>query len=87
MKHHLRANGLAVAAFLLVGLASFGQAAPPAAAAVTEVEATAAAKHGAEWMTLLQEPSGELASFGGDWSMISLASVGINAADVRTLAG
>jgi hypothetical protein len=85
MKHPLRARALATAAFLLFGLASFGQAAPPAAAAVTEAEEMAAARHGAEWMTLLQEPSGELASFGGDWSMISLASVGINAADVRLL--
>ncbi|MFZ1154517.1 MAG: prenyltransferase/squalene oxidase repeat-containing protein [Solirubrobacteraceae bacterium] len=83
MKHPLRANGLAIATLLLFGLAWFSQAAPLATAAVTEVEETAAAKHGAEWMTLLQEPSGELASFGGDWSMISLASVGINAADVR----
>ena len=83
MKHPLRARALATAAFLLFGLASLGQAAPPAAAAVTEAEATAAAKHGAEWIASLQEPSGELASFGGDWSMISLASVGINAADAR----
>ncbi len=83
MKHPLRAKALAAMAFPLVGLALLSQATPPAAAAVTEVEETAAAKHGAEWMTLLQEPSGELASFGGDWSMISLASIGINAADVR----
>lgn len=85
MKHPLRVNGLAAAALVMLGLASLGQAAvpAPAAAAVTAAEETAAAKHGAEWMTLLQEPSGELASFGGDWSMIGLASVGINAADVR----
>jgi hypothetical protein len=83
MKHPLGVHGLAAAALAILGLASFGQAAAPAAAAVTEAEATAAAKHGAEWIALLQEPSGELASFGGDWSMISLASVGINAADVR----
>ncbi len=83
MKHPLRVNGLAATALVILGLASLGQAAAPAAAAVTEAEETAAAKRGAEWMTLLQEPSGELASFGGDWSMISLASVGINAADVR----
>jgi len=83
MKHPLRARALAAIAFLLIGLALLGRAAPPAAAAVTEAEQRAAAKRGAEWMTLLQEPSGELSSFGGDWSMISLASVGINAADVR----
>jgi hypothetical protein len=83
MKHPLRARALAATAFLLVGLATFSQAASPAAAAVTEAAEKAAAKHGAEWMTSLQEPGGELASFGGDWSMISLASVGINAADVR----
>jgi hypothetical protein len=83
MKHPLRASGLAIAMLLSLGLAAFGPAASPAAAAVTEVEELAAARHGAEWIALLQEPSGELASFGGDWSMISLASVGINAADVR----
>jgi hypothetical protein len=84
MKHHLRVNGLAIATLLSLGLAAFGSPAVCAAAtAVTEAEETAAAKHGAEWMTLLQEPGGELASFGGDWSMISLASVGVNAADVR----
>jgi hypothetical protein len=83
MKHPLRVNGLAIAMLLSLGLATFGHSVAPAAAAVTDAEETAAAKHGAEWMTLLQEPSGELASFGGDWSMIGLASVGINAADVR----
>jgi hypothetical protein len=83
MKHPLRANGLATAMLLTLGLAAFGPAVSPAAAAVTGAEEMAAAKHGAEWMTLLQEPGGGLPSFGGDWSMISLASVGINAADVR----
>ncbi|HEU0251208.1 MAG TPA: prenyltransferase/squalene oxidase repeat-containing protein [Solirubrobacteraceae bacterium] len=82
MKHPLKAR-LVAAMLLALSLAAFGQAAPPAAAAVSAAEEMAAARHGAEWMTLLQEPSGELASFGGDWSMISLASVGINAADVR----
>ena len=83
MKHPLRVNGLAIAMLLSLGMAAFGPAVSPAAAAVTDAEETAAAKHGAEWMTLLQEPGGELPSFGGDWSMISFASVGINAADVR----
>jgi hypothetical protein len=82
MKHPLRVNGLAIAMLLSLGIAAFGPTLSPAAA-VTKAEETAAAKQGAEWMTLLQEPSGELASFGGDWSMISLASVGVNAADVR----
>jgi hypothetical protein len=82
MKHPLRVNALAVATLLSLGLAAFGPNISPTAAA-TGAEEMAAAKHGAEWMTLLQEPSGELAAFGGDWSMISLASVGINAADVR----
>jgi hypothetical protein len=83
MKHPLRVNGLAIAMLLALSLAAFGPVVTPAAAAVTQAEATAAATRGAEWMKLLQEPSGELASFGGDWSMIGLASVGINAADVR----
>jgi hypothetical protein len=83
MNHPLSAKALVAATLVLFGLAAFGQAASPAAAAVTEAEELAAARHGAEWIALLQEPNGELASFGGDWSMISLASVGINAADVR----
>jgi hypothetical protein len=83
MKHPLRLSGLVAATLLALSFAAFGPVVSHAAAAVTEAEETAAAKRGAEWMTLLQEPSGELASFGGDWSMISLASVGINAADVR----
>jgi hypothetical protein len=83
MKHPLRLSGLAVAVLLALILSVFGPVASPAAAAVTEAEELAATRHGAEWMTLLQEPSGELASFGGDWSMISLASVGVSAADVR----
>lgn len=83
MKHPLRVNGLALATLLLFGLASFSHAAAPAAAAVTEAEALAAAKHGAQWIVSLQELDGELGGFGGDWSMIGLASVGINAADVR----
>jgi Prenyltransferase and squalene oxidase repeat len=83
MKHPLRVTRLSIATLLALCLAGLGPAVAPAGAAVTDVEEMAAAKHGAEWMTLLQEPSGELPSFGGDWSMISLASVGINAADVR----
>jgi hypothetical protein len=83
MKHPLRVNGLAIATLLSLGLAAFGPALSPAAAAATEAEALAAARQGAEWMTLLQEPSGELGGFGGDWSMIGLASVGVNAAEVR----
>lgn len=83
MKHPLRANGLAIATLLLFGLASLSQATSPAAAAVSKAEALAAAKHGAQWIVSLQELDGELGGFGGDWSMISLASVGINGADVR----
>jgi hypothetical protein len=82
MKHPLRVNGLATAMLLSLGLAAFGPVVSPAAA-VTGAEEMAAAEHGAEWMTLLQESGGELPSFGGDWSMISFASLGINAADVR----
>jgi hypothetical protein len=83
VQHPLRLSGLAAATLMSLGLAAFGPAVSPAAAALTPSERTAAAAHGAEWMTLLQEPNGELPSFGGDWSMISLASVGVNGADVR----
>ncbi|MGH2912711.1 MAG: hypothetical protein ACRDJ3_09585 [Solirubrobacteraceae bacterium] len=83
MKHPLRVNGLAIAMLISLVLTAFGPTVSPAAAAVTGVEETAAAKHGAEWMGLLQELSGELPSFGGDWSMIGFASIGVNAADVR----
>ncbi len=83
MNHPLRLSGLAAATLLALTLLTLGPVVSPAAASVTATEETAAARHGAEWITVLQEPSGELASFGGDWSMIGLASVGINAADVR----
>ncbi len=83
MNHPLRAKALIAAVLVLFGFAAFGQAASPAGAAVTEAEEHAAARHGAEWIALLQESDGELGSFGGDWSMVALASVGINAADVR----
>jgi hypothetical protein len=63
--------------------ATVSQTTPPAAATVSGAEALAAARHGAQWIVSLQELDGELGGFGGDWSMISLASVGVNAADVR----
>jgi hypothetical protein len=83
MNHPFRVNGLATAMLLSLGLAAFGPTVPTAAAAVTGIEETAAANRGAEWMSLLQELDGELPAFGGDWSMIGFASVGVNAADVR----
>jgi hypothetical protein len=83
MKHPPRVNRLALATLVLLGLASFGQTTSPATAAITEAEALAAARHGAQWIVSLQELDGELGSFGGDWSMSALAAVGINAADVR----
>ncbi len=84
MQHLFRVNRLAVATLATASLASFAQAGAPAAAAVAESEALAAARHGAQWIVLLQETDGELGSFGGDWSMTALAAVGVNAADVRT---
>lgn len=83
MKHPLRVNGPVVAMLAFLGLASFGQFASPATAAVTEAEALAAAKKGAQWLAAQQESNGELGSQ-GDWSMTALAAVGVNAADVRT---
>jgi hypothetical protein len=82
MRYPFRADRLAVATLAFLGLASFSQAASPAAAAVTE--ALAAAQHGAQWIASQQESDGDLGSFGGDWSMTALASAGVNAADVRT---
>lgn len=83
MKHSLRATALALATLVVLGSASTELIVSPAAAAVTKAEQLSAARRGAEWIELLQEPSGELGGFGGDWSMISLASLGINAADVH----
>jgi hypothetical protein len=57
-----------------------------AAASVTETQALAAAKRGAQWITTQQEADGDLGSFGGDWSMTALAAAGVNAADVRASA-
>ncbi len=84
MRYPLRVNRLAVAMLALLGLAWFSQAASPAAAAVTEGQALAAAQRGAQWVASQQESDGDLGSFGGDWSMTALASAGVNAADVRT---
>jgi hypothetical protein len=85
MQHPLGVTRLApaVATLAFLGSASFGQAASPAAAAVTEPQALAAAQHGARWIAAQQETDGDLGSFGGDWSMTALASTGVNAADVR----
>jgi hypothetical protein len=84
MRYPFRASRLAVATLVFLGLASFSHAASPAAAAVTEAQALAAAQHGAQWIASQQESDGDLGSFGGDWSMTALASAGVNAADVRT---
>ncbi len=84
MRYPFRANRLAVATLAFLGLASFSQAASPAAEAVTEAQALAAAQRGAQWIASQQESDGDLGSFGGDWSMTALASAGVNAADVRT---
>ncbi len=84
MRYPFRASRLAVATVVSLGLASLSQAASPAAAAVTEAQAMAAAQHGAQWIASQQEADGDLGSFGGDWSMTALASAGVNAADVRT---
>jgi Squalene-hopene cyclase N-terminal domain len=82
MRYPFRASRLAAVTLAFLGLA-FSQAASPAAAAVTEAQALAAAQHGAQWIASQQESDGDLGSFGGDWSMTALASAGVNAADVR----
>src|SRR5579872_1199685 len=86
MWHPSRTYRLAPAAVLAVlGLAT-GGATAPAAQAVTEAQAQAAAARGAQWIASQQEADGDLGSFGGDWSMTALAASGVNAADVRTSA-
>ncbi len=71
----------AVAAFLTAAAVLASTAS--GARAVTVAQARAAAQRGAQWIATQQEESGNLGSFGGDWSMTALAATGVNAADVR----
>ncbi|HEX5308470.1 MAG TPA: prenyltransferase/squalene oxidase repeat-containing protein [Solirubrobacteraceae bacterium] len=86
MKNPLTGARAALVVTLLLSASLLWQA-TPAGAHVSEAEALTAARKGAQWIALLQELDGELGSFGGDWSMIGLASLGINAADVRAAPG
>jgi Prenyltransferase and squalene oxidase repeat len=61
--------------------------APQAGAHVTDQQAQAAADAAVAWLDTQQDAAtGELAGFGGDWTMVALANAGVNAADFRATA-
>jgi hypothetical protein len=70
------------AALLAAALASL--LAPAAASATaTPAEISSSLGKGVEYLKGLQKESGEVAGFGGDWALTSLASAGTAAADVN----
>jgi hypothetical protein len=54
-----------------------------ASATATPTEITNSLSKGVEYLKGLQSESGEIASFGGDWALTSLAAAGVAAADVN----
>lgn len=54
-----------------------------ASATSTEEQIKTARNNGVTYLKGLQKESGEIASFGGDWSLTSLAAAGVAAADVH----
>jgi hypothetical protein len=62
-------------------------AAPAAWATSSSGEVQAATAKGLEYLHTLQQPNGEIAGFGGDWSLTSFAAAGVAAANVKQGAG
>ncbi len=58
-----------------------------AAATSTQSEIDTAVEKAVEYVRPLQEASGEIPGFGGEWMTVSLAAAGVNAADLRTAPG
>ncbi|HST54486.1 MAG TPA: prenyltransferase/squalene oxidase repeat-containing protein [Solirubrobacteraceae bacterium] len=52
--------------------------------ATVSAPAALAAQSGAAWLAILQDTTGSLGSFGGDWALTALAAAGVHPADVRT---
>jgi hypothetical protein len=73
-------TSIAVAAFVLAG-------APAALATSSAKEIAAATTSGVTYLKSLQEASGAIPGFGGDWSLTSLAAAGTAAANVKRTAG
>jgi hypothetical protein len=66
-------------------MALLALAALPASAGATSTQAEidAAVSKAVEYVRPLQEASGEIPGFGGEWMTVSLAAAGVNAADLR----
>ena len=62
-------------------------AAPAASATSSTGEIAKATAAGVTYLRSLQQPNGEIAGFGGDWSLTSFAAAGVAAANVTPSAG
>jgi hypothetical protein len=72
-----------LAACLALVCASCALCAPAALATSTDAQVKAATGKGVEYLRTLQEPNGEIAGFGGDWSLTSFAAAGVAAASIK----
>ncbi len=78
----MRSIRRALTAVLTAGACAL--ALPPAALATSSSgEVQAATAKGVAYLRTLQQPNGEIAGFGGDWSLTSLAAAGVAAANVK----
>jgi hypothetical protein len=70
-------------ASLAIGCAGAALCSPAALATSTSTQVKAATSKGAEYLRTLQEPNGEIAGFGGDWSLTSFAAAGVAAGNIE----
>ncbi len=77
-----RRPALAVLA-LSAALAASAASAPGALATSSAAQVQAAEQSAVGYVRSLQQPNGEIAGFGGDWSLTALAAAGTAAANVR----
>lgn len=63
--------------------AAFSLAPVAASAYVTTQQAQSAADRAVTWFAGEQAENGNIAGFGGDWTMIALSNAGVNAADLK----
>jgi hypothetical protein len=75
MKHLVAAYAFACAGAALCS--------PAALATSTTTQIEAATSKGVGYLRTLQKPSGEIAGFGGDWSLASLAAAGVASANLK----
>ncbi|HEX4435573.1 MAG TPA: hypothetical protein VH061_02140 [Solirubrobacteraceae bacterium] len=75
-------NGRLPASLALAGACAV-LGAPAALATSSGAQTQAATTKGVEYLRTLQQPNGEIAGFGGDWSLTSFAAAGIAAATIK----